>query len=166
MSVRPPDSIVHRRSNNGNVHPVVFGEKRVSFHEDVVDPGNGNLIQIRIGECDDERGAPEGQEDPQPSETSSSKCSVLKSNKPSKFPSLYVDCRNSDPGSHHEIVLDKIESEMEKNDRNNVWDKHLNVESNQFVNVIKRDLMLKYKESIYKVSTTNISIEFFSFSGA
>lgn len=147
MSVHLPDSIVHRRSNTKQVHPVV-ATKRVSFHEDVIEPGNGNLIQIRIGEYE-ERGAPEGQEDPPPIEIS--KSSVLKSKK-QKFPSLYVNGLNVDLKSQ-QVVLNKIKLEMEKKEWNNVWNKHLDIGSNQLINTIKRDLSLNTKESVYKVST-------------
>lgn len=150
MSAIKADSIVHRRSNTKQVHPVV-GLKRVSFHEDVIEPGNGNLIQIRIGECE-ERGVPEGQEDPQPSEISS-KGSVLKSKK-QKFPSLYMNGMNVDVKSQQD-VLNKIQQEMKNKEWNNVWNKHLYMGSNQLLNIIKRDLLLKTKESIYKVNANN-----------
>lgn len=158
----PPDSIVHRRSNSGHVHPVVVGggvEKRVSFHEYVVDPGHGGLIQIRVGEWD-ERGAPEGQEDPQqPSETSSAKRWVLKPDKP-KFPSLYVRTRNSDVGSGRRVASDEIALdialEMKENGRDNLWDKHLTTDSDRLADIVKRDLSLKNKESVYRVSTHQI----------
>uniref|UniRef100_A0A2S2P3E9 Pleckstrin y domain-containing family M member 2 n=2 Tax=Schizaphis graminum TaxID=13262 RepID=A0A2S2P3E9_SCHGA len=146
MSARSPDSIVHRRSNTKQVHPVV-GLKRVSFHEDVIEPGNGNLIQIRIGECG-EREAPEGQEDPQPSETLS-KSSVLKSKK-QKFPSLYLNALNVDLKSQ-QVVLNQIKQEMMNKECSNVWNKHLDMGSSQLINIIKRDLLLKTKESIYKI---------------
>lgn len=147
MSVDLPDPIVHRRSNTKQVHPVV-ATKRVSFHEDVMEPGNGNLIQIRIGEYE-ERGTPEGQEDPPPIEIS--KNLVLKSKK-QKFPSLYVNGLNVNLKSQ-QIILNKIKLEMEKKEWNNVWNKHLDIRSNQLINTIKRDLLLKTKESVYKVST-------------
>lgn len=150
MSVHSPDSIVHHRSNTKQVHPVV-AVKRVSFHEDVIEPGSGNLIQIRIGEYE-ERGVPEGQEDPPPSEVP--KGSVLKS-KRLKFPSLYVNGSNVDFKSQ-QVVLNKIQLEMQKKEWNHVWNKHLDIRSNQFINTIKRDLSLKTKESIYKVSTDNL----------
>ncbi|XP_022161201.1 uncharacterized protein LOC111027230 [Myzus persicae] len=146
MSAHSPDSIVHRRSNTKQVHPVV-GLKRVSFHEDVIEPSNGNLIQIRIGECG-ERGAPEGQEDPQPIETSS-KGSVLKSKK-LKFPSLYMNGLNVDLKSQ-QVVFNQIELEMKEKQWSHVWSKHLDIGSNQLINIIKRDLQLKTKESIYKI---------------
>lgn len=151
MSAHSPDSIVHRRSNTKQVHPVV-GLKRVSFHEDVIEPSNGNLIQIRIGECG-EREAPEGQEDPQSNETSS-KGSVLKSKK-QKFPSLYMNSLNVDLKSQ-QVVLNQIQQEMKEKKWNYIWDKHLDVGSNQLINIIKRDLLLKTKESIYKVSASSL----------
>lgn len=151
MSTYSPDSIVHRRSNTKQVHPVV-GLKRVSFHEDVIEPSNGNLIQIRIGECG-ERGVPEGQEDPPPNETSS-KGSVLKSKK-QKFPSLYMNGVNVDLKSQ-QVVFNQIEQEMKENEWSNVWNKHLDIGSNQLINIIKRDLLLKTKESIYKVSPNSL----------
>jgi len=151
MSAHSSDSIVHRRSNTKQVHPVV-GPKRVSFHEDVIEPGNGSLIQIRIGEYG-ERGAPEGQEDPQPIETSS-KSSVLKSKK-QKFPSLYVNGLNVDLKSQ-QVVFNQIQQEMKKKQWSYVWNKHVDVGSNQLINIIKRDLLLKNKESIYKVSVNNL----------
>lgn len=151
MSVNSPDSIVYRRSNTKQVHPVV-AVKRVSFHEDVIEPNNGNLIQIRIGDCG-EREAPEGQEDPQSRETS--KLLVLKLKKPN-FPSLYMNGLNVDLKSQQDI-LNKIQFEVDKKEWYNVWNKHLDLGSNQLINVIKRDLSLKTKESIYKVSTIHLS---------
>lgn len=148
MSINSSDSIVYRRYNTRQVHPVVKA-KRVSFHEDVVEPGSRNLIQIRIGDEYGERESPEGQEDPQSNETSSNH-SVLKSKK-QHFPSLYV--RNGFNFNHEsqQIVLNKIQSEMEKKEGYNIWNKHLDLMSNQLINYIKRDLLLKNKEFIYKV---------------
>lgn len=152
MSLHLPDPIVYRRSNTKQVHPVV-PVKRVSFHEDVIEPGGNKLIQIRIGQCG-EREAPEGQEDPQPNETeTSSKGSVLKLKKP-QFPSLYVNSLNVDLKSQ-QIVLNKIQLEMEKKQWKHTWNRHLNMDSsvsNQLCNIIKRDLPLLINESIYKVN--------------
>ncbi|XP_025414368.1 uncharacterized protein LOC112686353 isoform X2 [Sipha flava] len=145
MSVHSPDSIVYRRSNNKKIHPVL-PVKRVSFHEDVIEPNNGNLIQIRIGDYG-EREAPEGQEDPVPRETF--KRSIFKQKKPN-FPSLYMNNLNVDLKSQQDI-LNKIQLEVRKKEWNNVWNKHLDLGSNQLINVIKRDLSLKTKESIYKI---------------
>lgn len=151
MSVHLTDAIVHRRSNTKQVHPVIVA-KRVSFHEDIVERDNGNLIQIRMGSCE-ERGAPEGQEDPQPNETSSNQHSVLNL-KNEKVSSLYVNSLNFSL-SFQQIVLKKIQLEMEKKEFYNVWNKHIDLGSNQFINVIKRDLSLNTNESIYKVSSYN-----------
>lgn len=158
MSVYSPDFIVHRRSNTRKVHPVV-GAKRVSFHEDVIEPGNGNLIQIRIDVDHGERGAPEGQEDPQPSEALLN-TSVLKS-KIQKFPSLYVGNGLGVDSKCQQVVLNKIQLEMEKKRWWNVWNKHLDLRSNLIINYIKRDFPLKIKESIYKVGLNNFFLLFY-----
>lgn len=152
MSVHSSDAIVHRRSNTKQVHPVIVA-KRVSFHEDVVERDNSNLIQIRIGSCE-ERGAPEGQEDPQPRETSSNQHSVLNL-KNDKVSSLYVKNGINFNLSFQQTVLKKIQLEMEKKEFHNVWNKHIDLESNQLINVIKRDLSINTNESIYKVSSKN-----------
>lgn len=149
MSIHLTDAIVHRRSNTKQVHPVIVA-KRVSFHEDVVERDNGNLIQIRIGSYE-ERGAPEGQEDPQPSETSSNQHSVLNLKNEKKKPSLYVNGLNFSI-SFQQTVLKNIQLEMEKKEFYNVWNKHIDLGSNQLINVIKRDLSINTNESIYKVS--------------
>lgn len=146
MSTHSPDSIVHRRYNTKQVHPVI-GVKRVSFHEDVIEQGNGNLIQTRIGDFG-EREAPEGQEDP-PSIEVESKRSVLILKK-QKCPSVYTNSLNVDLKSQ-KVILDKIQLEMKEKKWNNVWNKHLDLASNQLINIIKRDFSLKIKESIYKV---------------
>lgn len=154
MSVRQiSDSIVHHRSNTNQVHPLV-GSKRVSFHEDVSEPGiSDHLTEIQISEYG-KREAPEGQEDPPlRCETPSLfKRSVLKSKIP-KFPSLLVyDSSNVDLKSQ-QVVLNKIQSEMARKEWKTVWNKHLDVSSNQLFNIIKRDLSLMANESVYKVST-------------
>lgn len=148
MSVCSPDAIVHRRSNTKQVHPVV-GARRVSFHEEVVEPGNGHLIQIRIGDCG-ERGAPEGQEDPPPPGEPLPKRAVFKV-KNDKFPPLYVNRSDLNLNCQHN-VLNQIRLEMMKKECHNVWDKHLNLRTNQLINVIKRDLPMNTKESVYKVN--------------
>lgn len=158
MSFNSTDSIVHRRYNTRQVHPVV-GVKRVSFHEDVVEPGNGNLIQIRIGDDYGERESPEGQEDPQSNETSSNH-SVLKSKK-QKFPSLYVSNDFNIDLKSQQILMNKIQSEMERKEGYNIWNKHLDLRSDQLINYIKRDLLLKTKEFIYKVCSVNLFIYLF-----
>lgn len=152
MSVHLTDAIVHRRSNTKQVHPVIVA-KRVSFHEDVVERDNGNPIQIRIGSCE-ERGTPEGQEDPQPNETSSNQHSVLNLKNEKKKPSLYVNGLNFSLG-FQQTVLKNIQLEMEKKEFYNVWNKHIDLGSNQLINVIKRDLSINTNESIYKVSSNN-----------
>ena len=38
----------------------------------------------------------------------------------------------------------------------NVWNKHLDMGSSQLINIIKRDLLLKTKESIYKVCANSL----------
>lgn len=146
MSASLPESIVHRRSNTRQVHPVV-GVKRVSFHEDVTEEGNGNFIHRRIREYG-ERGAPEGQEDP-PSTEMESKRSVLVSKK-QKLPSLYMNNLNVDIKSQ-KVILEKIQLEMKEKQWNYVWNKHLDLASNQLINIIKRDFSLQTKESVYKV---------------
>lgn len=146
MSIHSSDSIVHRRSNTKKVHPVV-GAKQVSFHKNVIEPVGRNLIQIRMGECD-ERGSPEGQEDPQPVEMPT-KSSVLKSKKYQCSP-LYVNSLPFDLKSQ-QVILNEIKLETEKKEYKNIWNKHINIGLTQLLKVIKRDLSLQSKESIYKV---------------
>lgn len=152
MSDRSPDAIVHRRSNTKRVHPVVAGAKRVSFHEDVVEPGHGRLVQIRIGE---QRGAPEGQEDPpQPGETLPKRAAAAAAavSQVVKFPPLYyvnrshvINCQN--------VVLNQIRSETMKKEHYNVWDRHVDLGTNaQLINAVKRDLPINISECVYKVS--------------
>lgn len=150
MSVISPDLNVCHQSNTKMLHPVI-GVKQVSFSREVVNPRSSNLIPIRIGHYE-ERGVPEGQEDPLPSEKS--KCSLLKAFKP-KFRSLYLDGLNFDHKSQ-KIILNKIQAETEKKEWNSAWNKHLDTKSNQLINIIKRDLPLKHIESIYKVSINKI----------
>lgn len=159
MSVdQAPDSIVHRRSNTKQVHPLV-GPKRVSFHEDVVEPGNGDhLIQIRIGGYG-EREAPEGQEDPPRNNEALFKRSVLKSKIP-KFPSLYVNGSSAVDLKSQQIVLNEIQLEMARKEWKNVRNKHLNANSNLLVDIVKKDLSLTANESVYKVSIPTHTYDF------
>lgn len=150
MSILSPELNVCHLSNTEMVHPVI-GVKQVSFHEDVINPGSSNLVQVQIGHYE-ERGVPEGQEDPVPTETS--KRSLSKTLKP-KFRSLYLDGLNVDYKSQ-KIILNKIQLETEKKEWNSGWNKHLDVKSNQLINIIKRDLSLQNNESIYKVSINKI----------
>jgi len=156
MSVhQASDSIVHHRSNTKQMHPLVRS-KRVSFHEDVVEPGNGDhLIQIRIGEYG-EREEPEGQEDPLPTNETSlsslSKSLVFKKKIP-KFPSLYLSGLSNFDLKSQQIVLKQIQLELACQECKNVQSEHLDLNSYQFVNIIKKDLPLMVKESVYKVST-------------
>lgn len=158
MSIHSLDLIVHRRSNTKQVHPVI-GAKRVSFHEDVIEPSNGNLIQIRMGECG-ERGAPEGQEDPQSSETPSRR-SVFKP-KIEKFPSLYVNGSNFDLKSQ-QTVLNRIRLELEKKEHYNVSNEYKVLETDQLAKIIRKDLPLNAKESIFRVGSYKLSFYYFPF---
>lgn len=150
MSMRSSDSILHRRTVTRRLHSTLVGTKRKPFNEDAIELGNGKVIQMRIDDFG-ERGAPEGQEDPpQPYETPS-KHSVLKSEKP-KFPSLYMNHGLNVDLKSQQVVLNKIQLEMEKRERNNAWNKYSDIETNKLINIIKKDLSLKTDETIYKVS--------------
>lgn len=152
-----PDSVVHRRAVTKPLHSPLAGAQRRLFGEDVIELGNGKVVQMHIDDFG-ERGAPEGQEDPpQPCETPPSKrSSVLKSEKP-KSPSLYMNGLNVDLKSQ-QIVFNKIRLEMEKRDWNNIRSKRLDVGTSQLINAIKKDLTLMTEETIYKVSREHFGL--------
>lgn len=148
-SIQSRESVHRRQTVTRRLQSPLVGTKRNSVGIDSIELGNGKVVQMRIDDFG-ERGAPEGQEDPPQLCETPSKCSVLKSEKP-KFPSLYVNGLNVDPKSQ-QVVLNKIQLEMEQRQRNNVWNKHLDVRTSLLINTIKKNLTLNTEETIYKVS--------------
>lgn len=150
MSVRSSDSTLHRRAVTRRLYSPLVGAERKPFNENATELGNGKVIQMRIDDFG-ERGAPEGQEDPQQPCETPSKRSVLKPEK-SKFPSLYMNHGLNVDLKSQQVVLNKIQLEMEKREWNNTWNKNSDTGTNQLIKTIKKDLTLKTDETIYKVS--------------